>query len=92
MNKSLKSDKGEKLTMNGWKSGKIMARVRGGGLMKDFCFVLFFDRDVNLLRRLSDMYKVNDRGTWDPEPCGRRKATSSTVTGMGGEMNTDAGT
>lgn len=73
VNKSLKSDKGEKLTMNGWKSGKIMARVRGGGLMKDFCFVLFFDRDVNLLRRLSDMYKVNDRGTWDPEPCGRRK-------------------
>ena len=73
VNKSLKSDKGEKFTMNGWKSGKIMARVRGGGLMKDFCFVLFFDRDVNLLRRLSDMHKVNDRGTWDPEPCGRRK-------------------
>ena len=31
MKKSLKSDKGEKFTMNGWKSGKIMARVRGGG-------------------------------------------------------------
>ena len=37
--------------MNGWESDKIMARVRGGGLMKDFCCVLFFDRDVNLLRK-----------------------------------------
>lgn len=51
MNKSLKFDKGEKFTMSGWESDKIMARVRGGGLMKDFCFVLFFDRDVNLLRK-----------------------------------------
>lgn len=50
MNKSLKFDKDEKFTMNKWKSDKIMARVRGGGLMKDFCFVLFFDRDMKLLR------------------------------------------
>lgn len=51
MNKSLKYDKDKKFTMNEWKSDKIMARVRGGGLMKDFCFVLFFDRDMNLLRK-----------------------------------------
>ena len=45
MNKSLKSDKGEKFTMNGWKSGKIMARVRGGGLMKDFFLDPSLDED-----------------------------------------------
>lgn len=66
MNKSLKFDKDEKFTMNEWKSDKIMARVRGGGLMKDFCFVLFFDRDMNLLRK-TDIHRINDRGTWDEE-------------------------
>lgn len=46
---------------------KIVARVGDGSLRKDFCFVLLFDRDLNLLRKNLEIHKLKDRGTCDPE-------------------------